>query len=141
MNTESDKMGTMTAKDLESEYGRCIPDKELARYLGLDIRTLRKYADKLCGVAVLPNKYVFFEKVLQRRIYAQFSKKTWENEVSGKCADTRSKKKKKAKALPRRQQKIIQKCSTMGKKDQKRIGETDRHDLLDCNGVGRKISG
>ena len=131
----------MTANDLEIEYGRCILDKELAKYLGLDIRTLRKYADKLCGVAVLPNKYVFFEKVLQRRIYAQFDRKEWEKEVSGKCSDTRPKKEKTAKALPRRQQKIIQKCRPMGKKDQKEIRETDRHDLLNCIGVGRKISG
>lgn len=141
MNPKSDKKHTMTAKNLESKYGRCIPDTELAEYLGLDIRTLRKYADKLCGVAVLPNKYVFFEKVLQRRIYAQFDREEWEKEVSGKCADTRSKKEKKAKTIPRQQQKIIQGCCTMGKNDRKGIEETDRHDLLNYHGVGRKISG
>ena len=50
---------TMTSKDLEAEFGRCITDIELAKYINVDVRTLRKYADRLGGVMVIAEFIAF----------------------------------------------------------------------------------
>lgn len=52
----------MTAADLDALLGRAIPDRTLAEYLGMDVRTLRKYHERWGGVEVSPGRFVFFEK-------------------------------------------------------------------------------
>ena len=105
----------MTAKDLEAEYGRCISDKELAKYLKVDVRTLRKYALGLGGVMVMPGKYRFFEKRIKEKIYnAELNHEKWCPPVSSKRSNTRETWEKETKAVSGRQQKIIQKRSLMG---------------------------
>ena len=47
----------MTEADLINLYGRCIEPKELAKFLNLDIRTLKKYSDRWGGVEVSPGRY------------------------------------------------------------------------------------
>ena len=59
---------TMTSKDLEAEFGRCITDIELAKYINVDVRTLSNDAAWLGGVMVMPGKYRFFENLIKEKI-------------------------------------------------------------------------
>ena len=76
-------INTMTSKDLETEFGRCITDVELAKYINVDVRTLRKYADWLGGVMVMPGKYRFFENKIKEKIEnAEINHEKWCSPVS-----------------------------------------------------------
>jgi DNA-directed RNA polymerase specialized sigma subunit len=44
----------ITAKDLENLYGRAMKPTELAKFLGIDVRTVKKYGDRWGGVEVAP---------------------------------------------------------------------------------------
>ena len=113
----------MTAKDLEAEYGRCISDKELARYFDIDVRTLRKYAAFLGGVMVMPGKYRFFEKRIKEKINnAEPNQKKWCPSVSSERSSARETWEKETKAISGRQQKIIQKRSLMGGGNEEKVG-------------------
>ena len=50
--------------------GRSLTDHEVARYLGVDVRLVRKYFARLGGMR-LGRKYVFFEKGLVNALQAQ----------------------------------------------------------------------
>ena len=52
----------MDTIDLEANYGRSINPTELAKFLGLDRRTIVKYAPRWGGVEVTPGTWRFFEK-------------------------------------------------------------------------------
>ena len=121
-----------------SEYFKINQDKELAKYLGLDVRTLRKYADNYHGVAVLPNKFMFFEKELRRIIEnAKFNNKERNKEIQSQCANSWRTRQKEAKAVSRQKQKVLQGSSSVGKTDKKRTENIfNRHELLDCDGMG-----
>ena len=113
---------TMTSKDLEAEFGRCITDIELARYINVDVRTLRKYADWLGGVMVMPGKYRFFENLLKEKIEnAEPNQKKWCPSVQSERSSAREIWKKETKALSGRQQKILQKRTIMGGKNKEAI--------------------
>jgi hypothetical protein len=113
----------MTAKDLEAEYGRCISDKELARYFDIDVRTLRKYAAFLGGVMVMPGRYTFFEKRIKEKINnAELNHEKWCPPVSSERFSTRKTWEKETKAISGRQQKIIQKRSLMGGGNEEKVG-------------------
>jgi DNA-directed RNA polymerase specialized sigma subunit len=51
----------ITAKDLENLYGRAMKPTELAKFLGIDVRTVKKYGDRWGGVEVAPGYMRFFE--------------------------------------------------------------------------------
>jgi hypothetical protein len=125
----------MTIKDLEAVYGRCIPDIELAKYLGVDVRTLRKYAAGLGGVMVMPGKYRFFENLLKEKIKnAELNHEKRCLPVPGKCSNSEKTRKKETKAISGRQQKIAQKSSLMGGGNQKTVkrgnGARSRHGVF-----------
>ena len=106
---------TMTSKDLEAEFGRCITDIELARYINVDVRTLRKYAGWLGGVMVMPGKYRFFENLIKEKIKnAEPNHEKRCLSVSSERSNTRGVWEKETKALSERQQKIVQKRTIMG---------------------------
>jgi hypothetical protein len=112
----------MTAKDLETEFGRCIPDNELAKYLGVDVRTVRKYAAGLGGVMVMPGKYIFFKKVLKEKIKnAEPNHEKRCPPVPSKCSNSGKTRKEETKALSGRQQKNVQKNSLMGGGNQETV--------------------
>jgi hypothetical protein len=126
---------TMTSKDLECEFGRCITDIELAQYINVDVRTLRKYADWLGGVMVMPGKYRFFEKLLKEKIKnAELNQKKWCPSVSSERSSARKNRKKETKALSGRQQKILQKRTDMGGRNKetvdRRNGTRSRHGVF-----------
>lgn len=58
----------LTAQGLAGVLGRAIPDDELAAYLGMDVRTLRKYGDRWGGVETAPGRFVFFENQIKEVI-------------------------------------------------------------------------
>jgi len=115
---------TSTIKDLEETFGRCITDKELASYLQVDVRTLRKYASFLGGVMVLPGKYRFFENLIKERIekYAELNQEKRCSPVSSERSSSRKIWKKETKAVSGRQQKILQKRSIMGGGNKETVG-------------------
>jgi hypothetical protein len=114
---------TMTSQDLKSELGRCITDIELAKYFDVDVRTLRKYADWLGGVMVMPGKYRFFEKRIKEKINnAELNHEKWCYPVSSERSNARGTREKETKALSGRQQKIVQKRSIMGGGNKEKIG-------------------
>ena len=109
---------TMTSKDLEAEFGRCITDIELARYINVDVRTLRKYAAWLGGVMVMPGRYRFFENLIKEKIKnAEPNHEKWCPSVSSERSSAREIWQKETKALSGRQQKILQKRTIMGGKN------------------------
>ena len=114
---------TMTSKDLEAEFGRCITDVELAKYINVDVRTLRKYADWLGGVMVMPGKYRFFENLLKEKIKnAEPNQKKRCPSVSSERSSAQGIWEKETKALSGRQQKIVQKRTNMGGKNKETVG-------------------
>jgi hypothetical protein len=106
---------TMTSKDLEAEFGRCISDIELAKYINVDVRTLRKYAHWLGGVMVMPGKYRFFENLIKEKInHAELNHEKRCPAVSSERASTRGLREKKTEAFSGQQQKILQKRTDVG---------------------------
>ncbi|MBC8420340.1 MAG: hypothetical protein H8E10_17280 [Desulfobacterales bacterium] len=74
----------MNTTELESIYGRSIRPGELGKFLGLDRRTVIKYADKWGGVQVSPGRYRFFENRIKEILNdAWFSNQTWEKTLEG----------------------------------------------------------
>jgi hypothetical protein len=113
---------TMTSKDLEAEFGRCIADVELAKYINVDVRTLRKYADWLGGVMVMPGKYRFFENLIKEKIKnAEPNHEKRCPSVSSEHSSARPTWQKETEALSGRQQKILQKSTIMGGKNKKAV--------------------
>ena len=126
---------TMTSKDLEAEFGRCITDIELAKYINVDVRTLRKYADRLGGVMVMPGKYRFFENLIKEKLKnAEPNHEKRCPSVSSERSSTRGIWEKETKALSERQQKIVQKRSIMGGKNKETVkggnGARSRHGVF-----------
>ena len=58
-------------QNLEQSVGAPIPPAALARWLGIDVKTVRKYADRWGGVEVAPKRVLFFERIVEDRIKAQ----------------------------------------------------------------------
>jgi hypothetical protein len=70
---------------LESEIGRTITPKELAKLLRIDARTVIKYAARWGGVEVSPGKYRFFENLVRRKLDAQYCVKEWQTPGQRQC--------------------------------------------------------
>ena len=73
----------MTAKDLEALYGRSLTAKELAKFLGLDTRTVKKYAYRWGGVEVSPGNWRFFENRIKEVLHAEYNNEAWQAPRSG----------------------------------------------------------
>lgn len=69
-------------KDLKKQLGRPLKTKEVASFLGLDVKTVRQYYQDLGGIR-LGRHYLFFEMEVLNAIQAKArvgssSKKKWE---------------------------------------------------------------
>ena len=122
-------------KDLESEYGRCISDKELAKYLDIDVRTLRKYAHHLGGVMIIPGRYRFFENLLKEVFNAELNNEKWHKTLPWKRTNSMgTNRQTETKTVSRRQQKIVQGLGSMGKRNSDQIeggnGLKSRHGVF-----------
>ncbi len=134
MEQHIEELKTMNASELTTKFGRCIHDKELADYLGMDVRTLRKHADDIDGIKFKLNRYYFFEKHLEGIIYAKPNNKEREEKIQSKRTSAGEKKRKNTKqkntkVVSRRQQKVTKGRSPLGKNNERTVREPDRHNL------------
>jgi hypothetical protein len=74
----------MVSSDLEKTLGKAIRPKELADYLGLDKRTVIKYASRWGGVEVTPGIWRFFEKRILEVINAVQDNEKRKTPIQGK---------------------------------------------------------
>jgi hypothetical protein len=104
------------ALNLEKEFGKPIKPSELAKFLGVDCRTVIKYADRWGGVEVSPGRYRFFDKKVKEVLYAEFDKETWQKAMArfrtGKSLDS-------SKTVSGRFEKVSKGGGRLGKRNQK----------------------
>ena len=121
----------MNATELESIYGRSVRPGELAKFLGLDRRTVIKYADKWGGVQVSPGRYRFFENRIREILNdACIDKQTWKKALEGQHHGGG---RVASKIISGRNKEIVPRSRGMG--DRTKEGdrkEANRHGLLDA---------
>jgi len=119
----------MLRAELESIYGRSMKPKELAEFLGIDTRTVIKYADRWGGVEVCPGKYRFFENRIKEVLDAKFNNETRSETMERNCHGQR---RKTGQTVSGCHKKDISESNSMGKGHAKETRKnTDRHGLLD----------
>jgi hypothetical protein len=74
----------MITDDLEKEFGRVIRPIELAKFLDIDVRTVKKYYYMWGGVHVTPNDFRFFENLVKEAINANNHNETWEKAMESR---------------------------------------------------------
>ena len=124
---------TMTSTELTEIYGRSIKPDELAKFLGIDRRTVVKYAQRWGGVEVSPGKLRFFENRIQEVLNAKFDKETWKEPLPSERDGQR---KSKRKAVSGFQQKIISGSGNLGKRNKGKLNKgsiSDKFDLFNGN--------
>ena len=104
----------VNAVDLEQIYGKSIKPSELAKFLGVDARTVKKYYERWGGVEIAPGHVRFFEKRVLEVLNAELDYQAWEETIPRKCYDSRNPE---AKTVPRLKQEIVQGSGGMGKRD------------------------
>ncbi|MHC1753140.1 hypothetical protein [Humidesulfovibrio sp.] len=67
---------------LLNEFGESMTPQKVAIFLGVDVRTVKKYGGSLGGVEVTPGRWRFFENRIRRFIDANGDLTTWQNEVA-----------------------------------------------------------
>jgi hypothetical protein len=115
---------------LETIYGRSIRPQELADFLGLDRRTVIKYADRWGGVQVSPGRYRFFENRIKEMLNdAWFNNQTREKALASQHHGRRDVV---SKTVSGRNQKVVPQSRGLGDpaegSDRKR---SNRHGLVD----------
>ena len=120
---------TISATDLEYKYGRCISPKELAKFLGLDVRTLIKYASIWGGVEVFPGTWRFFENRIKEVLNAKFDKETWKEPLPSERDGQR---KSKRKVVSGFHQTIISGSGNLGKRNK---GKPEKGAITDKFGL------
>ena len=119
----------MSHSTLEQNYGRAIKPDELATFLGVDRRTVIKYSNRWGGIEVSPGKYRFFEKLIRRKIDAQFNNEKRKEKMAGHSDGQRPKK---GQIVPRQFKGSLSGSSFMGKGGKREVrNRTDRHGLFD----------
>jgi hypothetical protein len=121
---------TSPINDLESQFGRAITPKELAKFLGVDRRTVVKYAGWWGGVEVSPGNFRFFEKLIRRRLNALHCNEEWETQGPGRCDGQWGKK---DQDFPGRKQKEPKSCSNLGGRNTQSTSRAtpDTHGVFD----------
>ena len=71
-------------QQLQKQLGRPLKTKDVASFLGLDVKTVRQYYKELGGIR-LGRRYVFFEKevinaIQKKRQVGSSGKKKWQEE-------------------------------------------------------------
>jgi hypothetical protein len=120
----------MNTEELEALYGRSIKPEKLGEFLGLDRRTVIKYAELWGGVQVAPGRYRFFENRIKEIMNdAWLDKQTREKALEGQHHDRRRVASKTVRGC---NEKIAQKGRRMGNREKERDGKRpNRHGLLD----------
>ena len=119
----------MLRAEFESLYGRSMTPKELAEFLGIDTRTVIKYADKWGGGEVCPGKYRFFENRIKEALDAKFNNET---RLETMERIRHGKKQKAGQTVSGCHKNILSGSGSLGKGNSKETRKnTDRHGLLD----------
>jgi hypothetical protein len=113
---------------LHDALGKAMTPKELGGYLGIDARTVVKYADYWGGIEVSPGKYRFFEKKIMEVINADGNNQTWEKKVDRFRDGFRGKV---VEGVSGRVKAIISGRGSVGSGRKKTDFGGDRHGLLD----------
>ena len=117
-------------KELIKKYGRPIKPKELGQFLGLDRRTVVKYAHLWGGVEVAPVITRFFENLVEEVLNANFNKETRKAPLSSKRNGQR---RGQTEMVSRSIYKIKEGSSDMGKARKRKNGKgtiPDKFDLF-----------
>jgi DNA-binding transcriptional regulator YhcF (GntR family) len=104
---------------MEDELGKKLSVRELAQFLGLNEKTVRKHSQDLGGIR-LGRKFIFFE----RKVIDAISNEKWEMESPGE----------KEWKTEREDIQNKERSTGMGKQTEvvrRRMGRTDPHNLLD----------
>ena len=112
----------MTLEDLQSVFGRVVWDKTLAEYIGVDVRTLKKYAHLLGGLEISRGRFVFFENVLKEVLYAISLQKA-ERISKGLESLSNGKRYKESKMVQRRIEEKLQGGSAVGRGDEEKTDD------------------
>jgi hypothetical protein len=110
----------MNFTELDSIYGRFIKPKELAEFLGVDRRTVIKYAAIWGGVEVAPGTYRFFENRIMEVLNAKQNFEKRNLEIPGKCDGQRHSK---TETIPGRDKKIVSKGRSLGNRSREGTGK------------------
>ena len=120
---------SLQSAGLESHYGKSITPNELGKFLGIDPRTVKRYASKWGGVEVSPGKYRFFENRVMEVINAELNNETRKEALERHDNVPR---KKTGQAISGRFEEIVQGSGSVGKGNAEKASRTtDRHGLLD----------
>ena len=106
----------MSLNELEKEFGRVVTAKELAEFLKIDVRTLKKYGDRWGGVEVTPGTWRFFEKPVLEVLNAKSDMQTRQKSLA--CEHNRARCDK-TETVSRRQPKIGKGSYRLGKRTKK----------------------
>jgi len=109
----------MDTIDLEANYGRSINPMELAKFLGLDRRTIVKCASRWGGVEVTPGTWRSFEKRILEVFNAEQGFEKRNSTISGKRDGSGTDA---AKSFSGREQKVVSSGTGLGKGNKKRAG-------------------
>jgi hypothetical protein len=124
----------MNAEDLNEEYGRTIKPSELAKFLDIDTRTVKKYYHLWGGVPISPTDYRFFENKVKEAINANINNETWK-EAMERCRNGEPEKHRKTISGPFKTESPG--CHSMGNHNSKRteIPSGSVEHLIDTHGV------
>ena len=111
----------MTFTELTAKYGKPITPKELAKFLRIDYRTVKKYYFRWGGVEVAPGIIRFFENIVTEVLNAKFDKEKGEKTISWKCNGQRGSK---SKAFPGFINEIKERSNSLGKRRKRKNGKT-----------------
>ncbi len=122
----------LTTKDLEDRYGRSVTAQELSNFLGVDRRTVIKYADRWGGVEVVPGRLRFFEKRIEEKLNAEFNREARQTPLA---SERTSKRDKPSKTIPGRYKDLKTASGAVGGRNKKPVGKgaPSRHGLLDTS--------
>ena len=124
----------MSFQDLKEELGAALTPKEVAKLFGVDPRTVKKYADILGGVEVVPGRLRFFENQIRRFIHANGNLATRCSEVARRREDARQDR---CLEMVWEWSKGTQQRSPLGSGDKKNSrSRTDEHGIADCFRLG-----
>lgn len=109
----------MKSIDLETMYGRSINPQELADFLGIDRRTVIKYAHKWGGVEVTPGTWRFFEKRILEVLNAEHCFEKGNKALSRECDRSKHNP---TEDVSRYEQEISSRGPGVGKGNKKKVG-------------------
>jgi hypothetical protein len=119
----------MTSTELTEIYGRSIKPGELAKFLGIDRRTVVKYAQRWGGVEVSPGNLRFFENRIKEVLNAKLDKEAWKEPLPSERDGQRNQKRE---AVSGFHQTVISRSGNLGKRNK---GKSDKGAISDKFGL------